>query len=283
VSQGASLADELTATLRAARNPDGGWPYYKGKTSRLEPTCAALLALGLELTPLTTWPRRNGLFVDAADQVNVGFNGLAGIVMANRGLPAEGELADALANARGVPLPPSKINRQDNSIQAWAWTEDTFSWVEPTAWCLLALKLLTRASRSPRVLRRIDEGERLLADRVCREGGWNHGNSNMLGTELPPYIPATALALLALQDRASTQYVQRGVTYLEAHQQQETGAFALSLANIALVIYNRSRDAAQASLTNDWRQARFLNNLHTTALALYAATADHHGCRAFRV
>lgn len=283
MNQSASLASELTATLFAARNPDGGWPYYKGKASRLEPTCAALLALGLDLTPLKTWPRRSGLFVDAADQVNVAFNGLAGIVVASGGLAVGGELADALARAHGVTLPPSTINRQDNSIQGWSWTDDTFSWVEPTAWCLLALKSLTRGSRSPQVLRRIDDAERLLADRVCREGGWNHGNSNMLGTELPPYVPATALALLALHDRAGSIFVGRSLTYLEEHQQQETGAFALSLASIALTVYDRPRAAAQASLRNDWQHDRFLNNVHTTALALYALTADQSGCKAFRV
>ena len=34
--------------LLSTRNADGGWGYYAGKSSRLEPTCWALLALGAE-------------------------------------------------------------------------------------------------------------------------------------------------------------------------------------------------------------------------------------------
>ncbi len=71
----------LTALI-AARNPDGGWPYYAGKTSRLEPTAWALLALHaagerVSLDPLLAWPRRDGWFLDrSSDGVNVGFNAL---------------------------------------------------------------------------------------------------------------------------------------------------------------------------------------------------------------
>ena len=49
---------------------------------------------------------------------------------------------------------------------------------------------------------RIRDGEAVLRDRVCVDGGWNYGNSNVFGKNLPAYIPTTAIALLALQDRA---------------------------------------------------------------------------------
>ena len=41
--------------------------------------------------------------------------------------------------------------RQDGSLQAWSWVDGTFSWVEPTAWCLLLLKKwrLQAAGRRP--------------------------------------------------------------------------------------------------------------------------------------
>ena len=76
----------LLERLRALRNADGGWPYYKGKTSRLEPTCWALLALQaagekVSLDVLQQWPRRDGWFVDkSSDAVNVAFNGLAALI-----------------------------------------------------------------------------------------------------------------------------------------------------------------------------------------------------------
>jgi hypothetical protein len=291
----ASLADELTSTLFAARNTDGGWPYYKGKTSRLEPTCAALLALAassttggapgsMDASPLDRWQRRDGLFVDAAGEINLAFNGLAGIALASDARSSMGRnLSAALTQSRGIRIPPSTINRQDDAIQAWPWSEGTFSWVEPTAWCLLGLKRLTRVPRSPQVLRRVDDGERLLADRACRQGGWNHGNSNMLGTELPPYVPPTAIALLALHDVAGAPHVTRALQYLEANQQAEAGALALSLACVCLTVYGRPCEQARGALDTQWRRSRFLDNLHVTALALYAATAEGHRCEAFRV
>ena len=162
----------------------------------------------LDVSPLDRWPRRAGLFVDAAGEVNIAFNGLAAIALASSVRSSmAADLAAALTQSRGIRLPPSTINRQDDAIQAWPWSEGTFSWVEPTAWCLLGLKRLTRVPRPPQVLRRVDDGERLLADRACRQGGWNHGNSNMLGTELPPYVPPTAIALLALHDVAGAPHV----------------------------------------------------------------------------
>ena len=56
--------------------------------------CAALLALvapvtagaargSLDVSPLDRWPRRDGLFVDGAGEVNLAFNGLAGIALAS--------------------------------------------------------------------------------------------------------------------------------------------------------------------------------------------------------
>ncbi len=291
----ASLADELTSTLLAARNSDGGWPYYKGKTSRLEPTCASLLALGASVTagalpgsldvfPLDRWPRRDGLFVDAAGEINLAFNGLAAIALAS-GVRSSmaADLTAALTQSRGIRIPPSTVNRQDDAIQAWPWSAGTFSWVEPTGWCLLGLKRLTKVPRPPQVLRRVDDGERLLADRACREGGWNHGNSNMLGTELPPYVPTTAIALLALHDVAGAPHVARALQYLEANQQAEAGALALSLACVCLTVYDRPCVQARGALETQWRRSHFLDNLHVTALALYAATTDGHRCEAFRV
>ena len=48
---------------------------------------------------------------------------------------------------------------------------------------------------------RLEQAERLLFDRQCAGGGWNYGNSEVLGQKLHAYVPTTALALLALQDR----------------------------------------------------------------------------------
>ena len=112
--------------------------------------------------------------------------------------PGTATLATKLEAARGIKLDQATINRQNNQLQGWSWIAGTFSWVEPTAWALLALR--KRAAAGQRIdSRRLSEAEALLVDRCCEHGGWNYGNANMLGKELRPYVPTTAMALLALQ------------------------------------------------------------------------------------
>jgi hypothetical protein len=275
----------MRAVLLAARNPDGGWPYFAGKASRLEPTVFSLLALGVDPAQvIVRWPRRDGLFVDAAGEINVAFSGQASLLFEPASHdPVALDLKRALIATRGERIPASTINRQDNSIQAWSWTKGTFSWVESTAWCLLGLKRLSRGDADGTVNMRLDDGRRLIADRVCRGGGWNDGNSNMLGTELPPYVPTTALALLALGNTPADSLVAPGLAYLERQRLVETGALALALSRICLGVFGRPADDVEAALAAEWARSAYLSNLHVTALALYALTAQAHGFEAFRV
>jgi hypothetical protein len=247
-----------------------------------------MLALGVSIGDVLTlfdrWPRRDGLFVDGAGGINVAFNGLAAIVLAPAlERPIARELEAALVRSKGVVIPPSTINRQNNALQGWAWTSDTFSWVESTATCLLGVKRLSRPPRAADVQSRIAEAERLLADRVCRDGGWNHGNANMLGKELPAYVPTTALALLSLHDRPNDPAVVRSVAYLNRSRLAESGALALALARIALGVYGIEAHDVEMALAGEWDRSTFVGNLHATGLALYALTAATTGFEAFRV
>jgi hypothetical protein len=282
------IASALRATLLSSRNADGGWPYYAGKTSRLEPTSAALLALGAGipdvLAVLDRWPRRDGLFTDGAGEINVAFNGLAAIALAPaRDRLVARELRSALVRSKGVVIPPSTINRQNNALQGWAWTSDTFTWVESTSTCLLGLKRLVPAPRTADVATRMAEAEQFLADRVCRGGGWNHGNANMLGRDLPAYVPTTALALLAMHDRLKDPVVVQSVAYLTERRLAEPGGLALALARIALGVYGVDAADVDAALAREWDRSAFIGNLHATALALYALTGARSGFEAFRV
>lgn len=286
-----SPASTLTGRLLSMRNPDGGWPYYSGKASRLEPTCWALLALQaageqVSLAVLQQWPRREGWFVDkSSDEVNVAFNGLAALTLAALSAPPEmsGPLVSALVASKGARIDASRINRQDNSLQGWSWTTGTFSWIEPTAWGMLGLKRLTRPPRDTEVSARLDEAERLLADRVCREGGWNHGNSNMLGTELSPYQSTSALGLLALGDRRETAPATRTLRYLEQSRMSERSALSLGLTRIALGIFGRPADDVAEALEADGARTGFLGNAHAAAVAVYAQVAAPRGFAEFRV
>jgi len=171
--------------------------------------------------------------------------------------------------------------RVDRQLQAWSWTEGTFSWLEPTALCLLALKV--RRVEAPIVAERIAAAEAVIADRACQPAGWNYGNAQVLTQDLRPYVPTTALALLAMQDRRGEPFVTRSVDWLAANALAERAAMALSLAAVALSVFDRPVEAVLAALEEQVQRTAALDNLHLQALASFALTLPVHRGRAVRI
>jgi hypothetical protein len=272
---------DLTNVLIVGRNPDGAWGYYRQKRSRLEPTCWALLALastgdsGAAGDALRQWPARDGLLLERAEgEPNYAFHALALLTLHATGVEHKNgnrALLEGLQRAKGLAIEQSDINRQDNSIQGWSWVEDTFSWVEPTAWSLLALKTCG-SSHAPVDAVRVRDAERLLVDRSCQGGGWNYGNSNMLGKQLAPYVPTTAVALLALRDRGSEPVVTQALAFLEQHSTSERSAMALGLALRALRVHGKNTKVVEAVLQEQLPITVALGNHAAVAVALYALT-----------
>jgi hypothetical protein len=289
--------EKLRQALVRGANADGGWPYYGLKASRLEPTCWALLALSAAGGPadhqyvargrayMRALQRPDGLLAEAAAPgPNYAWNGLALLTdVTIHGAPMDAwqeRLVSGLLAARGIALPegPSPV-RQNNQLRAWSWTDDTFSWIEPTACCLLALKR-ARAG-DPLARTRIADGEAVVLDRACDGGGWNYGNARVLGQDLRPYVPTTALALLAMQDRRSHPVIQRGMSWLDAHAMTEPAAMALSWVAVYRQVFQTPSPAVQARLIQQEAATNFLGNLHLTAMALYALTVPTRGAGAF--
>lgn len=288
----------LTAALLQARGTDGGWGYFAADQSRLEPTCWGLLALlatadrrsqvdlAASAAFLARAQRDHGLLVDRDDlPPNLGINGLVAILLAQHpellAPEATARLILALEAARGIQLKQAPQLRQDNSLQGWSWIQDTFSWIEPTAWCLLALKRAT--DRSGESAARIDEAERLLFDRVCASGGWNYGNPYVLDQVLDAYVPTTALGLLALHDRRDHEVVQRSLAFLEAERLSEASGMALGLTELCLRIYGRPSTDVERRLLNLYEDTAFMGNAAIQGLVLYALTANEHDATAFRI
>jgi hypothetical protein len=275
MTDSASDLSSLRRFLLAGRNADGGWGYYPGKFSRLEPTCWALLALSdLDPAILTTWPAADGLLQERpGGDINFAFHALALLTLTARGVEhrsGNATLTGRLESAKGIKLDPSPINRQNNQLQGWSWIAGTFSWVEPTAWALLALKKRAAAGQ-PVDKARVNEAQALLVDRCCENGGWNYGNANMLGKELRPYVPTTAVAVLALQRPLrpdAVAVVDRSLGYLEHAAASEPSAVALSLAMIALSAHRRSYEAARSALLEQVGRTTALGNLLGVAMAL---------------
>lgn len=294
------VTDALTQRLREQVNPDGGWGYTPGSRSRVEPTSWALVALAAATTPAGGWSpapplgflRRaqtsRGLLADQADAPpNYAFSALAALVVdgtcARPSEPWLLRLTEAIIGGRGAALPADEAVSQRNSLQAWPWIDGCFSWVEPTAWCLLLLKRLRPRSPDGRVPARIAEAEQLLFDRCCAGGGWNYGNATVLGQSLDPFVPTTAMALLALQDRPDHPIVKKSLAHLQAHALGESSGMALALSLICFVQYGLPTEALEEALTTQYARARFLDQRHVMAMALYALAAARTGMGAFHV
>jgi hypothetical protein len=290
----ASAGEAFRSALLASRNDDGGWGYRAGKRSRVEPTCLALLALAsdrhmgaVDPSILVRWERQGSLLIDpAATHANLAFNAVAALVMQYEPLGAmkgAAPLVEALLQHRGVTLPESSVIQQDNTLLGWPWVDGTFSWIEPTSWCLLALKRWARSRPSIEHATRIDHAERLLRNRVCREGGWNYGNALVLGKPLMAYAATSALGLLALQSKPDDPVMERGSKVLTQLCATEQSGFALALAVIAFRLLGRPSEGVERTLLALWRHSAFGGETVAAALALYAVNGEADAYKAFRV
>ncbi len=294
-----ALSARLRQRLIGEASPAGGWAYYAGKRPRIEATAWALLALAdtSDLGPaawqlfaaphlafLAQCQQPDGLMVDSPGMFpNVTSNAIAACVLthlSDGASPVLTPLLNGLLTIKGVKLDVDN-GQQNNQLQGWPWMVTTFSWVEPTAWCILALKTARMKGRLGDA--RIKEAELLLANRSCAIGGWNFGNASVLGQDLRPYVPTSALGLIALQDRRDDSVVSRGLAYVDGARLNERSAMALSLVALCLRIYGKPVDDVEQRLAEDVDRIDRIGNFHTMAMALYALEADRHQIKALRV
>ena len=99
----------------------------------------------------------------------------------------------------------------DTSIRGWSWTEGTHSWIEPTAFALIALEV-TGQTNNPR----FTEGIHMIMDRQLPQGGWNYGNTVVYGQTLHPFMDTTGLALHALAGHVARKDVEKSILLLQS-------------------------------------------------------------------
>jgi hypothetical protein len=121
---------------------------------------------------------------------------------------------------------------------------------------------------------RIDEAERLLIDRTCRPGGWNYGNATVMGRDLRPFVPTTALGLLALQDRRGHEVVARGLATLETLWREEISATAVGLSLLCLNVFARPASALVAQMIDHVDAALAFGSHLGVAVALCALSSS---------
>ena len=211
--------------------PSGGWAYYSNKTACIEPTCLALLALknskyesGKEFAdavsflvscigsngivippngrPEAVWLTSIVLFTFLKLKLNTNVIALMASIL----LEIKGTVTK---NNQALEIHAKGINPQ---VMGWPWSLNTFSWVEPTAWAVLSLRLA-----GLQVNQRVIEGFDFLLDRLMDNGGANYGNKTVLGKLLDPVPGPTSLCLLALNGtkECTNPKVQASITYLK--------------------------------------------------------------------
>jgi hypothetical protein len=213
------LGTRLNA-LRKTQNSDGGWGYFPGKASWLEPTAYAALALAGDPAAdrawklLASWQLPDGSWKPSAavDISNWGTSLCASIAIARNewGLPLQNGVK-WLVGTTGIESSWLNIivariglvkQERDIGLKAWPWKPGNSGWVEPTAHALVALKQASAKLASRELLSRVKMGEAQLMDVRSRDGGWNYGSPAALGVDLPSYPETTALALVGLQGRS---------------------------------------------------------------------------------
>ncbi len=134
-----------------------------------------------------------------------------------------------LAN-RGALMERSRDFGHDSTLVGWAYAEGTHSWVEPTAFAVLALRAVGNADH-PAVL----EGIAVLRDRQLPNGGLNYGNTIVLGQSLRAHVQPTGIALLALAGIQAPDYRQeRSLAWLHKNVGPHTTPLSLGWAVLGM-------------------------------------------------
>lgn len=286
----------LIQHLHATQNPDGGWGAVRGRQSNTEATSFAALALSRldpaarasaergmawlrqRQNPDGSWPLTASMTTgswatslavtclagdgDARDHVQRGADWLLG--HRGRGL---GILASLLYRV----VPGRMPVRLDPELKGWAWTSNEFSWVEPTAYALIALKKIGRG-RSEDARPPIAEAERMLYDRACPGGGWNYGNSVVYGEALAPFLETTAITLIALQGYRDDERNRVSLAALKRMLVDAASGLGLSWSMLCLRLHGDDVSSLLRRLADAHTKTAFLGETRSVALALVAAT-----------
>ncbi len=296
-----SLLSEASARLAEQTS----WPYRDGGTAATEPAALAALAL---MSGGADEPARRALDWLSALQATDGSLGVTATQdapcwptslallawkFAERVENTHSEMyrsnidqaREWLIQAKGDPLPQTDILGHNATLIGWPWVQGTHSWIEPTAWAVLALKACGQGGHP-----RAREGVRLLIDRLLPTGGANYGNTFVMRQKLRPQIEPTGLAMVALAgERDASGRIDAAGDYLRRTLNEETPSISLSYGILGLAARNQMPTAsdqwiARACAQELARECRILNSAWLLLAAQGAASplitlpaGDAHG------
>jgi len=288
------MIDQLSNTLIAAQNADGGWGATPGRRSNTEATSLAVSALrSVNAGSIDDRVLRGSIWLSEHQNADGGWRlndvatagswttALAMIALSpfpehqERVLDAarwlvgqEGSKPGILANLILWVRGKRTVNELNADLVGWSWVPSSFSWVEPTSYALTALKKVRSSLADTNVNERIQQGEAMIYDRMCKGGGWNYGNSKVMDYALWPYPDITAIALIALQDRAREPANQRSLQSLRKTAAEVNSGLASSWAALCFDLYGQETREWQSLIEKGFEKNGFLGETKTLALAL---------------
>ena len=247
-----SYVESRLEFLRRSQNPDGGWGYFPGKQSWMEPTVYAMLALGYPrrdaaidsaLQRSRTWRRPDGSWRPGEQVFDSTWVTALGILLEPEAASVRWLMGVSGQESRLIVRLASFFHflKTDVNVnhRGWPWRPGNSAWVEPTALTLLALKKAGSGKADAAIRARLLEGEELLFSRRGRDGGWSAGNPNVLNVDVPSYPETTAIALIGLQGRR-TEDLAGPLAVARGYYQDRQPALASAWLQIALRCYGDS-------------------------------------------
>ncbi|UCF33415.1 MAG: hypothetical protein JSV78_13885 [Phycisphaerales bacterium] len=165
--------------------------------------------------------------------------------------------------------PRPDIFGHDRTLVGWSWVVGTHSWVEPTAYAVMALRAAGKADHP-----RVREAVELLWDRALSDGGWNYGNTRVFANRLRPFPATTGIALAALAGeprRAGGSRIEAAIAYLLTELRQIRSPLSLAWGLIGLAAWDAFPTEASGWLAESARSVA-INTIgpHEAALMLLA-------------
>jgi len=172
--------------------------------------------------------------------------------------------------AHGTTTPQRREIGHDTTLTGWSWAAKTHSWLEPTAFAVMALRACGLADHP-----RTTEAVALLHDRLLPGGGCNYGNTRVLGQTLLAHLQPSGIVLWALADGSpATPAVERSLEYLAEAVEQPTGTASLAYALCALTAWGERPVDAERLIGKVLE--RPATNQSTYKLALLALASQEH-------
>lgn len=294
-SQGTAAA---IAVLQQLQNRDGGWGYHEGSESRVEPTCWAMSALScaadIDLSACTRAlefllknQSQEG-FWTASPEMQTGnwVTSLACLVLKDSPQARDAITRGLTWLCGDYPLDTSFLLRlvrrlrsnsdvadQSDAFRGWGWTPRTSSWVEPTAFALMALQA-GNGQAMPGAARRIPLAVGLLHDRMCPGGGWNSGNPKVYGVAGEPLVLPTAWALLALRDFPDHETKSQSLAWLRAEAPKIESAGSRAVAGMCLEAYGEPVPPGKLDLRELTPESVVQDGVHVLAWVCLALNPD---------